>query len=514
MNLRPRTSISIFLLLAAILTAPGVARGQDRPASDMPDGRDLPVVEHVLPNGMRFLILPRGGAPTVSFVVHVPVGSVHESSGATGLAHFLEHLLFKGSTTVGTRDIDAERALFAQMDAAHDTLVAARGGFPTPDSTRIQALEERIRVLEDSARTFVVPNAFDEILSRNGAQGLNATTSYESTEYFVELPANRARLWFVLEADRMRNPVFREFYREREVIEEERRARMESDPGGRLYEAHMGAAFRVHPYGVAPIGHASDIRNLGRREVESFYRTHYGPENTVVAVVGAIDADSVKAWADAYFAPLERRGSIPPVRSVEPQQRGERRVEVWGDAEPQLRIGWKVERDIDPDAPARALLANLLVGGRDARLYRRLVREERVASSVSAGGGPGARFPGLFVLHATPRAPHTPEEVESIIYDELRRFEDTPPTPLELERVRTRLEAARVRRLNSNLGLAFQLVGSAALYGDWKTTFELQARLQQVTAEDVVRVVRDVLRPEVRTVAVFRRMDIDRAEAP
>jgi len=505
----------LFLGIPVLLLTPSAGRGQQLlPDSNLPDGRDLPVVEHILENGMRFLILPREGAPTVSFVVHIPVGSVHESSGATGLAHFLEHLLFKGSTTVGTRNIEAERALFSEMDAAHDSLVRERGRFPTPDSARIRGLEERIRILEDSARSFAVPNEFDEILARNGAQGLNATTSYESTEYFVELPANRARLWFVLEADRMRNPVFREFHREREVIEEERRARMESDPGGRLYEEHLGAAFRVHPYGVAPIGHASDLRNLSRGQVEAFYRTHYGPENTVVAVVGAIDPDSVRGWADAYFSPLERRGEIPPVLSVEPAQRGERRIEVLGDAGTQLRIGWKVGRDIDSDAPARALLANLLVGGRDSRLYRRLVREARVATSVSAGGGPGARFPGLFVLHAAPRDPHTPEEVEALIYDELRRLELDPPTPLELDRVRTRLEAARVRRLTSNLGLAFQLVGSAALYGDWKTTFELQARLQEVTAEEVVRVGMETFLPETRTVAIFRRPPPAWVEAP
>jgi predicted Zn-dependent peptidase len=475
------------------------------PGTDLPDGTHLPVVEHTLGNGMRFLILPREGAPTVSFLVHVPVGSVHESLGSTGVAHFLEHLLFKGSTTVGTRDLEAETALFARMDAAHDTLVRARGRWPEPDSTEILRLEARIGALEDSARVHVVGNEFDEILSRNGARGLNATTSYEATQYFVELPANRAKLWFVLEADRMRNPVFREFYREREVIEEERRARVDSDPGGLLYEAHLGAAFRVHPYGVPPIGHMDDIRNLSRARVEAFYASHYGPENTVVAVVGAIEPDSIVAWADAYFSPLARRGAVPPVLAREPPQRGERRVEVAYDAEPQLRIGWKVENDLHPDGPALAILANVLVGGRDSRLYRRLVREDRVATFVTAGGEPGSRFPRLFTIQSAPRAPHTPEEVEEAIYDELERLRREPPTELELERVRRRLEASRVRRLTSNLGLAFQLAGSTAFHGDWRTTFELQARMQTVDAEDVLRVLDRYFHREGRTVAILRR---------
>jgi len=478
------------------------------------DGSLLPVVEHELGNGMRFLVLRRDTSPTVSFVVHVPVGSTHEALGITGAAHMLEHLLFKGTTTVGTTDFEAEQRLFRLMDAAHDSLRHLRGaGSPHPtDSARFEAHEaeerrlvERIRLLEDSARVHVVPNEFDDILGRNGARGLNASTSYESTEYYVELPANRARLWFVLEADRMRNPVFREFYREREVVEEERRARLESDPGGRLWEEHQAAAFRVHPYGVAPIGHMEDIRNLTRSQVEAFHHQHYGPENTVVAIVGAIEPDSVIAWAEAYFSPMERRGPPPPVLAVEPQQRGERRIEVLGDAEPQLRIGWKVGSARDPDLPALSMLANILVGGRDARLHRRLIRDERLAVFVSAGLAPAGRDPGLFTFQAAPRAPHTTAEIEAAIYDELERIRSHPPTTFELERIRVRLEAARVRRLVSNQGLAFQLAHSAGSWGDWRTTFELQARLQQVTSEDIVSAVERWLVPETRTVGILRR---------
>jgi predicted Zn-dependent peptidase len=498
------------LLLFVVLLGMGPQPFHDPP----PDPSPLPVVEHQLENGMRFLVLRRETSPTVSFVVHVPVGSTHEALGTTGAAHLLEHLLFKGTTTVGTEDIEAERRLFRLMDAAHDSLRHVRGaGSPSPsDVERFEAraaeesrLVERIRILEDSARAYVVPNEFDDILGRNGARGLNASTSYESTEYYVELPANRARLWFVLEADRMRNPVFREFYREREVVEEERRARLESDPGGRLWEEHQAAAFRVHPYGVAPIGHMEDIRNLTRAQVEAFHDRHYGPENTVVAVVGAIEPDSVIAWAEAYFSPLERRGPPPPVLAVEPAQRGERRIEVLGDAEPQLRIGWKVGSASDPDLPALSMLANVLVGGRDARLHRRLVRDERLAVFVSAGLAPAGRDPGLFTFQAAPRAPHTTAEVEAAIYDEIERLVAHPPTEFELERIRVRLEAARVRRLVSNQGLAFQLAHSAGSWGDWRTTFELQARMQEVTSEDIVRAVERWLVPETRTVGILRR---------
>ena len=200
-------------------------------------GEGLPVVEHTLDNGMRFLILPRPAVPTVSFVVQYGVGGVNEVLGSTGIAHLLEHLLFKGTTTVGTRNFAVEQALFAQMDAIHDTILALRSGPGASESVRIDALEEQITALEDSARLHVVANEFDQLLSTAGARSLNATTDSEATTYFVELPANRLELWFVLESDRMRNPVFREFYSERDVVAEERRLRIDTQPGGLIYEA-------------------------------------------------------------------------------------------------------------------------------------------------------------------------------------------------------------------------------------------------------------------------------------
>ncbi len=498
-----RLAPPLLLLLVSGVIPPGVL--PPGPKSLVAQEVHLPVDEFTLDNGMHFLLLPRPGAPTVSFVVHVPVGSVNEALGHTGIAHFLEHLLFKGTTTIGTRNLEAELQLFEQMDAAHDSLVQARGRLPEPDDERLSQLEARIRALEDSARVHVVGGEFDEILSRAGARGLNATTNYEATEYFVELPSNRAQLWFVMEADRMRNPVFREFYAERDVIAEERRSRIDTSPGGRLWEAHMAAAFQVHPYGVAPIGHMSDIQNLSRREVAGYYRRYYGPNNTIVAMVGDFDADSARVWARDYFGPMERGNPPPPVLAREPEQRGERRVELRWDAEPQLLLGWKIPSTYHPDAPALSVLSSLLVAGQDARLHRRLIREERLATSVTASTTPAGRYPGLFTIQVTPRSPHTPEEVEAVIYEELDRLRHEPPSADELERVRRRLEAAGVRRLTSSLNLAFQLSRSHALWGDWRRTFESQDRMRAVEARDVTGVIERYFTPESRTVGILRR---------
>lgn len=465
-------------------------------------GEHLPVREHTLQNGMRLLILPRPGAATVSFVVRYGVGGIHERLGTTGTAHLLEHLLFKGTRSVGTRDAAAEAVLFQRMDVAHDTLVRARA---RGDTAQVHAMAARIAALEDSARVFVESNEFDRILSRAGARGLNATTTNEATIYFVELPSNRTELWFLLEGDRMGNPVFREFYAERDVVMEERRMRVETSPGGLLYETHMAAAYQVHPYGVPVVGHMSDLENLSRRDVEAYFHRYYGPNNAVVGIVGDLDPDQVVRWAERYLAPTPRGEEPPPVLAREPVQRGERRVELVWDAEPTLRMGWHVPELLHEDAPALSLMANLLTGGRTARLYRRLIVQDRVASGVSASLGPGDRFPQLFQIDATPLAPHAAADVEAAVYEEIARLAAEGPSQEELQRVRNQLAAGSIRRLQSHLGLAFQLVESEALFGDWRETFRQPGRVNAVTPDDVRRVARTYFTAENRTVATLVR---------
>jgi predicted Zn-dependent peptidase len=486
-------SAAALTLLAAL--APTVA-AQETP------GERLPVRELTLENGMRFLILEREGAPTVSFVVEFAVGGVHERLGTTGIAHLLEHLLFKGTTSIGTSDAASERALFERMDAVHDTLLRARA---LGDTARARDLAARIDALEDTARVFVLPNELDRILTEAGARGLNATTSSEATTYFVELPANRAELWFLLESDRMRDPVFREFYSERRVVTEERRMRVETSPAGVLYEAHLRAAFTVHPYGVPVVGYMSDLETLSRRDVADYYRRFYGPSNAVVAVVGDMDPEQIEAWARRYFGPLPRGEDPPPVLVEEPQQLGERRVTIEWDAEPRLRIGWHVPSALHADAPAVAILASILTGGRTSRLHRRLVTDDRIATGVYASTGPGDRFPQLLQIEAIPRNPHTPEEVETAIYEEIALVATSGPTEPELERVRNQVAAGNVRRIGSSLGLAFQLASSASLEGDWRATFRVSERLRQVSVEDVRRVAAEYLTRQNRTVAVLQR---------
>ena len=349
----------------------------------------------------------------------------------------------------------------------------------------------------------MVSNEFSRILTRNGARNLNATTSSEATTYFVELPANRARMWFLLESDRAHNPVFREFYTERDVVMEERRTRVDTNPGGLLHEVHLATAFLMHPYGVPVVGYMSDLERLSRHDVEEYHRRYYGARNAVVAIVGDVVPDSIAAWARDYLGDIRPGDPPPPVLAVEPPQRGERRVELVMDAEPQLRVGWHTVSGHHPDSPALTMLASVLSGRRTSRLYRRLVTQDRLAASVTASTVPGSRFPGQFIVHVTPRAPSTPAQIEAALYEELERLALEPPEQRELQRVRNQLVASGVRRLQSNLGLALQLAGSVTLHGDWRTTFERTALLYDVQPADVQRVVQTYFTRDNRTVATL-----------
>lgn len=494
----------LFLLLASALSSLGAQEGFSP---------HLPVQAHTLDNGLRLLVLPRHSAPTVAFVVQYGIGSVNENPGQTGTAHLLEHLLFKGTTTVGTRDYEAERPILDEIDDLQERLARlARTSGGAEDTTRIEALERHLQELQREAADLVVANEFDAILSENGARSLNASTTAESTTYYLELPSNRTQLWFVMEGDRMRNPVFREFYTEKDVVLEERRLRLETSPGGILYQAHLAEAFRKHPYGRPVIGTEEDLRELTRKDVQEYFRAFYGPNNAVVAIVGDVDPGEILAWAEEYLGTIPRGASPLPVETTEPPQEEERRVRVEFDAEPNLRIGWKVPDASHPDAPALAMLASILTGGRSSRLYRRLVTEDQLAPGVTSGTGPGYLHPALFSIEAAPRSPHTPEAVEAAIYEELNRIRDVPPEEVELLRVRNQLEASAVRRLQSNFGLAVQLADSESLFGDWTHTFRFFRAMESVTPEDIQRVVRQYFRQDRRTVAILARTTIGGGE--
>ena len=491
-------SLAFSLVTGAVAVAPAQQR-------DQTPGEKLAVVKHGLPNGMTFLLLRREGAPTVSFVTHYRAGGVDEWTGISGTAHLFEHMLFKGSTSIGTKNLAAEQALFPVIDAVADSVTEEFRRGALTDSGRLQRLRDRLKALEDSARQFVVSNELDRILTENGAVGLNASTNNDVTNYYFSLPSNRAKLWFVLESDRLKHPVMREFYSEREVVMEERRLRVETQPLGLLFEEFLQAAFRAHPYGRPVVGVASEIQTVSRNNALEYFRRYYGPNNAVVAIVGDINVDSVKAWATRYFGDIPAGAPHKPVVTQEPPQRGERRIQVEFDANPSVLVGYHVPGTQHPDAPALAVLAQVLTGGRTSRLFQRLVIRDRVAAAIGSSQQPGQLYPRLMVFNGVPIAPKTTEDIEKAVYEELERIQREPPSEAELQKVRNNVESASIQRLTSNFGLAFQLSNSEALWQDWSQTFRDLAAQGRVTAADVQRVAKLYFSASNRTVGTLVR---------
>ena len=461
------------------------------------------VTEFTLDNGMTFVVVERREAPVVSFYTIADVGSVDEPIGQTGIAHMFEHMAFKGTTLVGTRDVDAELAALEDEEFAYLQLRTARlNGAPPAEVERLEAAFVAAR---DTAKTFATDNEFDQIISRAGAVGLNASTSFDRTDYYYSLPSNKLELWFALEADRFLNPVLREFYQERDVVQEERRLRTESNPIGRLLEEYITTAFKAHPYGRPVVGHMADLEAISRTEAEAFFRQYYGPNNLVSVIVGDVDPDQARAFAERYFGPIPRGEEPPPVRTVEPEQIGERRVTVEDPAQPVVIVGFQRPAATDASDPVYTVLADVLGRGRTSRLYRALVETEQAVAAQALAAPLGGKYPTQFITLAIPAGDTDPSAVEASVLAVLADVARDGVTDEELRRAKIRARADLVGGLESNTGLAVQLGVAETLTGDWRSLFENLDAIAAVTAADVQRVAAETFRAQNRTVAVSRR---------
>ncbi len=471
------------------------------------------VVEQTLANGLTVLMVERHQTPVVSINMTFRVGGVNEQAGPSGLAHFYEHMAFKGTRTVGTKNYEKERPVLEALYQAGTELeqrqrALAGRSLEEPASLEDRAAFERLRNrfsdLQDQAGQFVVPNEMALLYERQGGVGLNASTSKDLTRYTVSLPANRLPLWATLEADRMARPVLREFYKERAVVMEERRWRNDDSPNGLLFETFTSAAFRAHPYRIPTIGWESDILSFTPSETEAFFKAYYGPGNATIVIVGDFNLKEVMTLIDQTFGQIPAAPPQPAIMTVEPPQLGERRVDVEFDAEPSLVIGFHKPTLGHPDDYVFDVIDAVLSEGLTSRLYATLVREKRIAASVSSNPNyPGVRFPNLFVLSATPLAPHTTADVEAAIYAELERLKREPVSPKQLEKVLSNLDADLVRTLQSNGGLASQLALYQAVVGDWRYILKARDKIAAVTPADIQRVAAEYFMKSNRTVATL-----------
>jgi predicted Zn-dependent peptidase len=511
MNRFPCKQTTSLILLVLGCTGPVVAQ-------------QVPVQEHELPNGMRVLLVERHDEPSVSggWVAHV--GSANERPGITGVAHLFEHMMFKGTRTLGTRNYEEDQQIIQQQEEVRSSireeeakLRAAwrKGEIEDPQNTdskspRLRDLEAQFDELVAAQRELLVKNEFDRIYTTGGASGMNAFTTTDLTGYFITVPANKLELWAWMESERLLHPVFREFYSERDVVFEERRMRTESTPLGKFTEAFESMVWTSHPYQWPVVGWPSDIPAISKAEADNFFATFYAPQNITLVLVGDFDAQSAMGLIKRYFSRIPRGNTPPPdLVTREVPQLAEKRMNAEAEANPQVTVVWHTVPFGHKDFYTLNILSEIL-STRTGRLYKGLVLGSEVATDVTVS--PASRkWAGTFEVSAEVREPHTPAEVESAIYSEVDKLKQEDVPPEELQKVKNNFAAYEYRRLSSNMNILLQLLFYDGL-GDWREINEGGPRYQSVSAEDLRRVAKKYFTVENRNVAVYTRKPAEAKE--
>jgi predicted Zn-dependent peptidase len=494
--------LPLMLLLTFSLLAPAWAQ-------------HVPVQEVILDNGMKLLLVQRKGSPNISAGWIAKVGSVNERPGVTGISHLFEHMMFKGTQTIGTKNIEEDLKLNLELDRVRAELrkeeqalaTKLRQGEitdakdPKVRSPRHQQLLAEFDHLNARQKDLLIKNEFDKIYTSSGASGMNAGTTEDFTIYFISVPSNKLELWFWMESDRLSNPVFREFYTERDVVAEERRRTFESTPTGR-YAMQFDAMFwKSSPYGWPVIGWPSDLEAITREDAMAYFGAYYAPNNITACLVGDFDPAQAIALAKKYFVRLARGRHEPePVRTIEEPQYGEQRMSASAETSPEVRIRFHTVADGHQDEPAFLILGRLL-NDRTGRLYKSLVLEQQVASSAAAFHN-GLKYEGYFEFRGVARAGKTPEQVEQAIYKVIEKLQAEPPPERELQKVKNEEAATNFRRLQSGFSLMQQLLIADVNRG-WQTINTDPPRMQAVTAKDIQRIAKKYFAPQGRNVLVL-----------
>jgi predicted Zn-dependent peptidase len=504
-SLRDRGSrifLTIMSLLLLIVGSAGPVQGQE-----LLRQFEEKVTTFTLDNGLEFVVVERHDAPVVSFATYADVGSVDEPEGKTGIAHMFEHMAFKGTTTIGTKDIETEMEALERQEEIYLQLRRERAKGPQADSSRIADLEEQFEQATEEAESYIEEGEFENILERNGVSGLGASTTPDATRYQYSLPANKVELFFALESDRFANPVLREFYTERDVVMEERRQRTESSPTGRLVEEFLTTAFKAHPYGNPTIGHMSDIQKLSRTDAKQFFEEYYTPSNLTIGIAGDVEPERMRSLAEEYFGRLSGGEDPLPVRTDEPEQISERRVIIREQTQPFVLVGYHRPGMQSDDAPVYDVLSDVLTGGRTSRLYEALVKQEKALQVQALPAFPGSKYDTMFGLVGVPNRGVSPDSVEHMVYDELEAIKENGITQEELERAKTRARSNLIGQLDSNQGLALQFAQMEELKGDWRSVFRRLDAIESITVEDVQRVAQATFERSNRTVAMIKTTD-------
>jgi predicted Zn-dependent peptidase len=460
------------------------------------------ITTKVLPNGLTLVICERPEAPVFSFSTFIDAGDVNDPSGESGLAHMFEHLAFKGTSQIGTKDYEAEKLALAKVETANNAYEAEYLKAVGRDEKKLAELKKAFLDAQVEAHKYVIPNQFTDVAERNGATGVNAGTGLDETVYFWSMPENRLELWAWLESGRLSDAVPREFYKERDVVNEERRMRTDSNPIGRLVEQFLATAYVAHNYGRSGIGWPSEVSQINATEAMDFHKKYYVGSNIVVAVVGDVKASEALPMLEKYFSRVPAGPKPEEMTTVEPKQFAEKTVAIREATQPFYIEGYHRPDYRNPDAAVYDAISDILSNGRVSRLYRSLVRDQKIAAAAEGFSPfPGDKYPGLFAFLGVPLPGHTPAEMRDAIHKEIEKLKTTDVSDEELAMFKTRTRADLLRGLADNQGLANSLAQFQTRYGDWRELFLELDKVDKVTKADIRRVANEVFVASNRTSA-------------
>jgi len=458
------------------------------------------IQEKTLKNGMKFIVMEQHEAPVASFHVYADVGSAQEVEGITGISHILEHMAFKGTTTVGTKDYAVEVKVLDELDQVYEKLSREESQLK-PDPERVKELKVRFEQLQQKAKEYVVTDEYSDLVMQQGDNSSNAYTSSDATQYIESLPANRLEFWMAITSDRFLNPVFREFYKERDVIMEERRLGLETQPIGKLLEDFEAAAFKAHPYHHEVIGHMSDLQRIRHQDVKDYFKKYYSPSNLTVAIVGDVDPQEVFKLAELYFERIPSGPRPEPLRTREPEQWGERRSTVKAQSQPVLIVGYHRPDVRHADNGALDALANIIGQGRSSRIWESLVKKEKAATQVGCFNGfPGDKYPNLIAFFSFTSKDKTAAQSLDLIDKEIEKIKKEPVSAQELAKYKQMTKKSLIGQMKSNARMAAQLTYYDVVQGDWRLLFDELANIDKITAADIQRVASTYLVATNRTV--------------
>ncbi|OGQ04212.1 MAG: hypothetical protein A2W61_06770 [Deltaproteobacteria bacterium RIFCSPLOWO2_01_44_7] len=480
----------IVIIFSILISVPDRAFGFDLASQ---------IQELKLSNGMIWLIVHRPQVPVFSGIVMIRAGGADEVPGKTGLAHMFEHMAFKGSKKIGTRDFQKEAPLLKEIENCGEEMSQLTQS-DAPDLKRIAELKAKIQKLTQEEYQTMKKNEVWEILSRKGAEDLNAFTAKDVTAYHASMPVAQFPLWASVTSEMVFDPIMREFYQERDVVMEERRLRYDNSPNGFLWEVVAQEAFPEGPYHWSTIGHAKDLVSLTMKDAALFHSTHYTPQNMVGVLVGDLSRDQARATLEKYFGKVPARKPPKDISAPDFSFKGEKRKTISFPAEPSLVVAFH-----KPKAPQREdyifdMLDGLLCEGRTGRLYQKLVKELKIASTIScAASFPGSRQNNLFVIYSQPINGHSLEELEKAIHEELQRI-TTDLQPKELEKVRAQISYNFFWSLASNSELAEQLAIDQAVIKDWKYVVHYPKIIETISIDEIKKTAKHYFTQENRVI--------------